>query len=68
MNKNEIESKRNELNLDIRGVLAIIDMIDGKTRKYEDYVENTLNENDFLDQQIKLTKEIKERLISIFKD
>ena len=27
---NEIEQKRNQLNLDLRSLLAIIDMIDGK--------------------------------------
>lgn len=65
---NEIEQKRNQLNLDLRSLLAIIDMIDGKTKDYEDYVENTLNESQFLDQQLQLVVEAKNRLLSIFKD
>ena len=60
--------KRNKLNLDIRGILAIIDLIDGKEKEYEDYITNSLDENGFLDQQIKLVEEVKERLINIFKD
>ena len=35
---------------------------------YEDYITNSLDENGFLDQQIKLVEEVKERLINIFKD
>lgn len=65
---NEIEQKRNQLNLDLRSLLAIIDMIDGKTKDYEDYVENTLNESQFLDQQLQLVVEAKNRLLGIFKD
>ena len=82
MNNSLIEEKRNKLNLDIRGILAIIDLIDGKEKEYEDYItiveekeevnetilENSLDENGFLDQQIKLVEEVKERLINIFKD
>lgn len=63
-----IEEKRNELNLEIRKILAIIDMIDGNKKEYEDYEINSLNEIGFLDQQLKLVKEIENRLVSIFKD
>ena len=63
-----IEEKRNELNLEIRKILAIIDMIDGNKKEYEDYEINSLNEIGFLDQQLKLVKEIEYRLVSIFKD
>lgn len=63
----ETEEKRNQLNLELRNVLAIIDMIDGVSNNYENYVENTLNEDQFLDQQIKLIREIKNRLLNIFK-
>lgn len=63
-----IEEKRNELNLEIRKILAIIDMIDGNKKEYEDYEINFLNEIGFLDQQLKLVKEIEDRLVSIFKD
>lgn len=67
MNNNN-EEKRNILNLEIRKILGIIDLIDGKQGNYEDYITNSLDENGFLDQQIKLVKEINERLINIFKD
>lgn len=68
MNNVVIEEKRNELNLEIRKILAIIDMIDGNKKEYEDYEINSLNEIGFLDQQLKLVKEIEDRLVSIFKD
>ena len=68
MNNNVIEEKRNQLNLSIRRILAVIDFIDGKEGKYEDYLSNSLNENEFLDQQIKLIEEAEKRLIAIFKD
>lgn len=63
-----IEEKRNKLNLEIRKILAIIDMIDGNKKEYEDYKTNSLNEIGFLDQQLKLVKEIEDRLVDIFKD
>ncbi len=65
---NEIEEKRNELNLNLRKLLSIIDVIDGNIKEYENYITNSLNENEFLDQQIKLINEAIERLINIFKD
>ena len=63
-----IEEKRNKLNLEIRKVLTIIYMIDGNKKEYEDYKTNSLNEIGFLDQQLKLVKEIEDRLVTIFKD
>ncbi len=68
MEHNIIEEKKNKLNLELRSLLAIIDMIDGNKKNYENYIINTLNEEQFLDQQIKLVSEAKERLINIFKD
>ncbi len=38
MNNSLIEEKRNKLNLDIRGILAVIDLIDDKEKEYEDYI------------------------------
>lgn len=67
MNKDIIEEKRNKLNLDIRELLAVIDLIDGTKKEYEDYTINSLDEASFLDQQIKLVGEAKERMIKIFK-
>lgn len=64
----ETEEKRNKLNLEIRSLLSIIDFIDGTSNEYEDYITNSLDENGFLDQQIKLIMEAKERLLNIFKD
>ena len=68
MENNIIEEKINKLNLDIRGLLTVIDLIDGNKKEYEDYITDSLNEIEFLDQQIKLVNEAKERLISVFKD
>lgn len=68
MDKNIIEEKRNKLNLDIRSLLSVIELIDGNKKEYENYVTNTLNEIDYLNQQIKLVNEAKNRLINIFKD
>ena len=47
---NNIEEKRNKFNLDIRELLSVIDMIDGKTEEYQDYKENTMTEEEFLNQ------------------
>lgn len=64
-----IEEKRNQLNLELRMLLSIIDMIDGFENKYSDYDEShKMSEEEFLDQQLKLAKEARERLINIFKD
>lgn len=64
----KIEEKRNKLNLDIRSLLSVIELIDGNKKEYKNYVTNTLNEIDYLNQQIKLVNEAKNRLINIFKD
>ena len=68
MEQNIIEEKKKKLNLNIRSLLAVIDLIDGNKNVYEDYIANTLNDIQFLDQQIKLVNKAKERLINIFKD
>lgn len=67
MNQNIIEEKRNKLNLDIRCLLAVIDLIDGNKKEYENYIVNSLDESSFLDQQIRLVNEAKERLVNVFK-
>lgn len=66
MNK-EVEEKRNKLNLLIRKALFIMDLVDGKNRDYENYTEGSLNEEEYLDQQIKLLEELVTRHQSIFK-
>lgn len=68
MDHNATEEKRNKLNLEIRSLLSIIDLIDGNNKEYEDYITNSLDEIEFLEQQIKLVNEAKERLINIFKN
>lgn len=65
---NEVEEKKNRLNLEMRSLLSIIDMIDGRSGKYENYVENSMNESEFLDLQIRLVSEAKNRMIDVFKD
>lgn len=64
---NQVEEKRNKLNLEIRGLISIIDVIDGLKGECFDYKENTLNEEEYLDEQIKLIVDAKSRLINIFK-
>ena len=64
---NSVEEKRNRLNLEIRSLLSLIDMIDGLKGEYVDYVENTLNEEEYLNEQLKLIVEAKTRLINVFK-
>lgn len=64
----EIEELRNKLNFEIRGLLTVIDMIDGLSSNYQNYEENTLNELEYLKQQLELVTEAKNRLINIFKD
>ncbi len=65
---NQIEAKRNKLNLEIRELLIIVDMIDGRKDEYSDYKENTMTEEEFLDQQISLVSIAKNKMINIFRD
>ena len=65
---NQIEEKRNKLNLEIRSLMAVIGMIDGTDVVYDDYKENSLTEEQFLDQQIKIVEDGKNRLVNVFKD
>ena len=67
MDKKNIEEKRNKLNLDIRLLLSVVDLIDGDKKEYENYVEGSLNEEEYLDQQIKLVEDAKNRLVNVFK-
>ena len=64
----EIEEKRNRINLELRSLLSVIDMIDGLKGEYIDYKENSMNEEQFLDEQLKLIVEAKTRLANIFKN
>lgn len=64
---NLVEEKRNQLNLELRILLSIIDMIDGLKGEYLNYQENTINEEEYLDEQLKLVVEAKTRLSNIFK-
>lgn len=61
-----IEEKRNQINLELRKVLYLVDIIDGNSHEYPDYVEE-LTEEEFLDQQLMLATEIRDRLQRIFK-
>lgn len=64
----KIETKKKELNLQLRELLAIIDFIDGTKNEYANYKANTLDEESYLNEQIKLAVEAKNRLLAIFKD
>ena len=61
-----IEEKRNQINLELRKVLYLVDIIDGNSHEYPDY-EEELTEEAFLDQQLMLATEIRDRLQRIFK-
>ena len=61
-----IEEKRNQINLELRKVLYLVDIIDGNSHEYPDY-EEELSEEEFLDQQLMLAIEIRDRLQRIFK-
>lgn len=63
-----IEEKKNNLNFELRVLLSVIDLIDEQKKDYPDYVPGQLSDEEFFDEQIKLIKEAKERLINIFKD
>lgn len=63
----QVEQVRNKVNSEIRTLLSIIDFIDGKTKPYENYAPNSLNEQQFLEQQLRLIVEAKTRLTDIFK-
>jgi len=65
---NQVEEKRNKLNLELRSLLSVIDMIDGLKGEYIDYKENSLNEEEYLDEQLKLVVEAKSRLVNVFKE
>ena len=64
----EIEAKKNKLNLELRCLLALLDVIDGKKEEHFDYVENTMSEEEFLDKHILMVESAKNRLLNIFKD
>ena len=64
---NQIVEKRNRLNLELRTLLSVVDMIDGLKGEYIDYKENSMSEEEFLNEQLKLVVEAKTRLINIFK-
>ena len=62
-----IEEKRNEVNLELRKLLSLLDMIDGMKNEYPDYNEE-LSEEEFLEQQLMLAVEARDRLQRVFKD
>ena len=64
-----LEEKRNKLNLELRMILSLIDMIDGVERKYLDYnSETNMTEDEYIEQQLLLAVEARDRLVRIFKD
>lgn len=62
-----IEEKRNKINLELRKALYLLDIIDGNKHEYQDYIEE-LSEEEFLEQQLLLATEIRDRLQRIFKN
>lgn len=62
-----IEEKRNELNLELRKLLSLLDMIDGVNNEYPDYKEE-LSEEEYLNQQLMLAVEARDRLQRVFSE
>ena len=65
--KIDIENKKNKLNLEIRKILQILDLVEGLYNNYYNYEYNSLSEQEFLDKQLFLTTEARIRLQDIFK-
>lgn len=63
-----MENTKNKINLEIRSLLAIIDMIEGVEKKYPDYEIGELTDEEYLEQHLLLVTEAKNRLVNIFKD
>ena len=63
-----IEQQKDILNLEIRKLLSLIDMIEGENNEYPNYEKNTLDIEKYLQQQIELIKIANEKMIKIFKD
>ena len=63
---NTIEEKKNRLNYELRALLSIIDIIDGLKGEYKNYEPNTISDEEYLDEQIKLVVDAKTRLKSLF--
>lgn len=64
---NNIEDKRNRINLELRELLMIIKMIDGLDYEYANYETGKMSEEEFLDQQLILIEDVKTRLVDVFK-
>ncbi|MGM9879047.1 MAG: hypothetical protein ACI31R_03390 [Bacilli bacterium] len=63
-----IEDKKNELNLNLRKILRLLDIInDMKDVPYPNYEPGTLTDEEYFDQQNALAIEINDRLTNIFK-
>lgn len=63
---NDLKELKNELNLEVRKILSLIDIIYGENNIYTNYVEDCDDEK-FLKQQIELIKIANEKLKNVFK-
>ena len=63
-----IEYKKDKLDLLMREILEIIKIIDNLQVTYENYEQNTLTEEEFLDKQILMAADAKYRLLDLFKE
>ena len=57
---------KNELNLEVRKILTLIDIIYGETKTYPNYIDDCGDE-EFLKQQIDLMKIANDKLKKVFK-
>ncbi len=60
-----VEEKRNQINLELRKALLVVDLIDGNKHEYPNYTGN-MSEEEYLEQQLLLATEIRDRLQRIF--
>lgn len=63
-----VEEKKNKLNYDLRYIMEIVKLVDGIEDNPDDYIAGTLNDADYLDQQIRIAEKIKNRMVAVFKD
>lgn len=65
----KLEEKRNKLNLELRMLLSVLDLVDGIKREYPDYVEGSnMTEEEYLEQQLLLVMDARDRLVNVFKN
>jgi len=63
-----IEEQKDKLNLEIRKLCSLIDLIDGKQEYYQNYEKGTLSTEEYLQIQIELIERATSKLKNIFEE